>query len=35
MPSIRIPVEHWGKVWRFLIETGPIGRTSKDEPITR
>jgi hypothetical protein len=32
MPTIRIPEEHWGKVWRFLVETGPIGRTSK-EPI--
>jgi hypothetical protein len=33
MPAIRIPVAHWGKVWRFLIATGPIGRTNKDEPI--
>ena len=30
MPSIRIPEEHWGKVWRALVESGPIGRVSKE-----
>lgn len=32
MPSIRIPEEHWGKVWRALVESGPISRVSL-EPI--
>ena len=32
MPTIRIPQEHWGKVWWALVEFGPIGRTSL-EPI--
>ena len=32
MPAIRIPDEHWGKVWHALIATGPIGRVSR-EPI--
>jgi hypothetical protein len=32
MPTIRIPQEHWGRVWRALIERGPIGRISQ-EPI--
>ena len=32
MPSIRIPEEHWGKVWRVLVESGPISRVSK-EPV--
>ena len=30
MPAIRIPEEHWGKVWRFLIKNGPISRVSKE-----
>ena len=30
MPVIRIPEEHWWKVWRFLIEHGPISRISQD-----
>jgi hypothetical protein len=25
MPVIRIPEADWGKVWRFLVSTGPIG----------
>ncbi len=32
MPVIRIPEEHWGKVWRALVASGPISRVSK-EPI--
>lgn len=32
MPTIRIPQEHWGKVWRTLIVSGPISRISQ-EPI--
>ena len=32
MPMIRIPVKHWGKVWRALIATGPISRFT-EEPI--
>lgn len=32
VPAIRIPEEHWGKVWRALIAVGPIGRCSQ-EPI--
>ena len=30
MPVIRIPEEHWEKVWRALTETGPISRYSQD-----
>ena len=30
MPSIRIPEEHWGKVWRVLVESGPISRVSEE-----
>jgi len=30
MPTIRIPREHWGPVWRALLERGPIGRISRD-----
>ncbi len=30
MPTIRIPKEHWGKVWRTLVASGPIGRFSKE-----
>jgi hypothetical protein len=33
MPIIRIPQEHHGKVWRALVETGPISRNNIDEPI--
>jgi hypothetical protein len=25
MPAIRIPEEHWGKVWRALVASGPVG----------
>jgi hypothetical protein len=32
MPAIRIPQEHWGKVWRALVASGPISRVSP-EPI--
>jgi hypothetical protein len=32
MPIIRIPQEHWGKVWRALVASGPISRISR-EPI--
>jgi len=32
MPTIRIPQEHWGKVWRALIASGPIARVSQ-EPV--
>lgn len=30
--TIRIPMEQWGKVWRALVEAGPVYRTSQ-EPI--
>ena len=30
MPVIRIPREHWGKVWRALVASGPIGRISSE-----
>ena len=32
MPTIRIPKEHWGKVWGVLVAAGPISRISQ-EPI--
>jgi hypothetical protein len=32
MPVIRIPSTQWGKVWRYLVGTGPISRVSQ-EPI--
>ncbi len=32
MQAIRIPSEHWGKVWRILVASGPISRLSQ-EPI--
>ncbi len=32
MPKIRIPPDHWGRVWRTLVATGPISRVS-DEPV--
>jgi hypothetical protein len=32
MQAIRIPEEHWGKVWRALVASGPISRVSQ-EPI--
>lgn len=32
MPAIKIPEEHWGKVWRALVASGPISRTSQ-EPV--
>ena len=30
MPTIRIPKEHWEKVWETLGQVGPIHRISKD-----
>ena len=32
MPMIRIPQEHWGKVWHTLVAAGPVSRVSQ-EPI--
>jgi hypothetical protein len=32
MPQIRIPPEHWGKVWRTLVASGPVSRVS-EEPV--
>ena len=32
MQAIRIPEEHWGKVWRALVASGPISRITQ-EPI--
>jgi hypothetical protein len=32
MQAIRIPEQHWGKVWRALVASGPISRISQ-EPI--
>jgi hypothetical protein len=32
MPTIRIPQEHWGKVWRTLVASCPISRLSQ-EPV--
>jgi hypothetical protein len=32
MPIIRIPQQHWGKVWRSLVASGPISRVSQ-EPV--
>ncbi|MFI5461362.1 MAG: hypothetical protein ACHRXM_38665 [Isosphaerales bacterium] len=32
MQSIRIPEDHWGRVWRALVASGPISRIS-EEPI--
>jgi hypothetical protein len=32
MPIIRIPHEHWGKVWRVLVASGPISRVTQ-EPV--
>jgi hypothetical protein len=32
MPTIRIPQEHWGKVWRALVAAGPVARVSQ-EPV--
>jgi hypothetical protein len=28
--AIRIPDEHWGKVWRALVASGPISRISQE-----
>ena len=32
MQAIHIPEEHWGKVWRALVASGPISRISQ-EPV--
>lgn len=32
MQAIRIPDEHWGKVWRALVASGPVSRVSQ-EPV--
>jgi hypothetical protein len=32
MRAIRIPEQHWGKVWRALVASGPISRVSQ-EPV--
>ena len=32
MPTIRIPPEHWGRVWRALVASGPLARISQ-EPV--
>ena len=32
MQAIRIPEEHWGKVWRALVASGPISRIDQ-EPV--
>jgi hypothetical protein len=32
MPIIRIPQEHWAKVWGALVASGPISRVTQ-EPI--
>jgi hypothetical protein len=32
MPTIRIPQEQWGKVWRALVASGPVARVSQ-EPV--
>lgn len=32
MHTIRIPPEHWGKVWRALVAAGPVSRISA-EPV--
>jgi hypothetical protein len=32
MTKIKIPAEHWGRVWRTLVASGPVSRVS-DEPI--
>ena len=30
MTTIRIPPEHWGRVWSALVAAGPVSRISKD-----
>ena len=32
MPTIRIPKNEWGKVWRTLVASGPVSRLS-NEPL--
>jgi hypothetical protein len=32
MVTIRIPQDHWGRVWQVLVAAGPISRIS-EEPI--
>lgn len=28
--TIRIPKDHWGKVWRALVAAGPVSRVSEE-----
>jgi hypothetical protein len=30
MVKIRIPREHWGRVWRVLLAAGPVSRIDQD-----
>jgi len=30
--TIRIPKDHWGRVWRALVAAGPVSRIS-EEPV--
>lgn len=30
MLTIRIPSEHWGRVWRVLVASGPVSRLSTE-----
>ena len=32
MTTIRISPEHWGRVWRALVASGPVSRIS-EEPV--
>jgi hypothetical protein len=32
MTTIRIPPEHWDRVWRALVAAGPVSRISQ-EPV--
>jgi hypothetical protein len=32
MQTISIPSEHWGRVWRALVASGPVSRIS-EEPV--
>jgi hypothetical protein len=33
LQAIRIPEEHWGKVWRALVASGPISCIGPEPPI--
>ena len=30
VPTIRIPSDEWGRVWRTLVASGPISRVSEE-----